>query len=397
MKSLNIKRFYQLSIVFVVALFTTVGILNTQVSADCYQYTTTKTVVTSATPVFNNFCNVPYSIGNEANFVRIRQDINGNVMDNINNPAYSNGLTSNCATGTKFDIWNYLHNDASPNYNPDLNPSNPSAVAHNVKENLSASFGQNTQFSFSDTITASNATTVTDSTTLNCGNNKVQLSLVPGSVHIYSLQYSWNSLPDGTINNGPVQVGSPALGSGDMWGCWNYRIVIVYQVEVTAIPTVTVNPVCNLISLEANGMVAKLDDVSYSSGSATVTGVTVNFGDGAANSIIKLTPAQVAALSATNPYVYTYTKPGNYTVQATVNSSLGDVTSSTCTTVLSPTTPPSTPPTTPPSTPPTTPPTKTPTTLVNTGPGSTIALFFGSTLVGTLGYGWFTKRSKASL
>ncbi len=375
------KRFKtRLTLILTAVIFVVLGVLNSQLaSADCYQYSTSGTMVTSATPVFNNFCNVPYGIGNESNFVRIRQNSNGNDMDNTNNPAYStNGLVSACATGSKYDVWNYLHNDASPNYNPDVNPSNPSAVAKNVQEHLSATFGQGTQFTFNDIVTATNAATVSGSTSLNCGNTKVQLSLVPGSVHIYSLPYSWNNLSDGVVNGGALTVGSPVLGSGDMWGCWEYRIVIVYQVQVTAVPTVTINPVCSLITIETNGMVAKLDNVSYTSGTATVSGVSVNFGDGSSKSVIVLSPAQLATLSASNPYSYVYSTPGNYTIQATVNSNLGNFSSTNCTKTVAITIPPVTP----------------PKTLVNTGPGDTIGLFFGSSLAGTVFYRWYTRKNK---
>ena len=385
MRRFKMKRLYKISTVVFLSLFTVLGVLNTQVaSADCYQYTTSGTMVTSATPVFNNFCNVPYNIGNESNFVRIRTDINGNDMDNQNNPVYStNGLSSSCTIGTKYDIWNYLHNDASTNYNPDVNPSNPSAVANNVKESLTAAFGQGSAFNFGDTVTASNAASISGSTFLNCDGNKVQLSLVPGSVHVYSLPYGWQNMNDGTINGGPTSVGSPTVGSGSMWGCWNYRIVIVYQVQVTSIPTVTINPVCNLITIETNGMVAKLDNVSYSSGTATVSGVSVNFGDGGTNSIVSLSPTQVSTLSLTNPYTYVYSKAGNYTIQATVNSNLGNFTSTDCTKTIVITTPPTTPP-----------PVNPPTTLVNTGPGDTLGLFFGSSILGSVFYKWYTKKSR---
>ncbi len=388
------NKLFKSMIVIIVLCFTGLAVFNASVSADCYQYSSTGTMVTSATPVLNNFCNVPNNIGNESNFVRIRQNVNGNDEDNYNNPTYStSGLTSACSVGSKYDIWNYLHNNASTNYNPDVNPNDPSAVAKNVQENLTAQLGNGSVFNFYDTITASNAASVKASTTLNCGSNKVALSLVPGSVHIYSLPYGWLNLADSNINGGPVTVGSPIAGSGSMWGCWNYRIFIIYQIQVTAIPAVVTPPTCNIITIEANGSVAKLDNISYSAGSSNVTGASVNFGNG---STINLTPAQLNSLSATNPYSYTYSKPGNYTIQATINTSNGNVTSTNCLTsitVANTPTPPTTPPSTPPSTP--TPPATTttpPTTLVNTGPGNVIALFIGFMAFGIIGYRIFAKR-----
>ncbi len=386
MKTFLKKNLMKILIVFIASSFISAGLFSSNASADCYQYTSSGTMITSATPVFNNFCNVPYGVNNEANFVRIRQDSSGNVMDNTNNPPYSSGvLTSTCNSGTKYDIWNYLHNNASTNYNPDVNPSNPSAVAHNVQEILTANFGQNSYFVFADTVVASNAATVKDHAILSCGNTRVQMSIVPGSVHIYSAPYGWLNLADSTINGGPLTVGSPVAGSGNMWGCWNYRMVIVYQVQVTAIPTPTPptnSPTCNLITLEATNSVAKLEGVTYSAGSSTVSGVTINFGNGT-SSIVNLTPAQIAALSKT-PYTYVYSSPGNYSVTATVDTSLGNVTSPACTTVVNVVTPP-----TQPNVP--VPPT-TPTALVNTGPGNVIGIFVGFVIAGIIGFKVFAKR-----
>lgn len=386
-----------LVIVLVVSIFS-VGFFNSNASAECYQYSSTGTMITSATPVFNNFCNVPYNINNESNFVRIRQNVSGNDMNNVTNPPYiSNSLSSICAVGSTYDIWNYLHNNASPNFNPDHNPSDPSAVAHNVQENLSATFGKGTHFTFSDIVSASNANTVQASATLNCGNNNVEVNLVPASVHIYSLPYGWLNLSDSTINGGQTKVGSPIAGSGDMWGCWNYRMVIVYQIVVTAVPpTPTVTPVCKLITLESQGQVAKLEGLDYSLGSATLNSVTISFGNGA-SSIVNLTPSQVASLQ-TSPYVYTYSQNGNYSVKATINTSMGDYSSVQCiasVNVSIPTTPTTpTPPTTTPTSP-TTPTTPTPPSkLVNTGPGDVIGIFMAFVLAGIfVGYRLFNRKT----
>lgn len=198
-------------------------------SADCFQYSGSG-MTTSSTPVFNNICGAPENIGNESDFVRVRQNTNGNDMDNANNGSYTGGtLSAACNDGDRFDVWNYLHNDASQDANDN---GNGTAVAHNVQSHLTAQLGSGNSFNFGDTISASNAASVSDSAALSCG-KQVQLSVVPGSVHIYSIPYgAWKNLGDGSVN-GTTKLGSPTLGSGDVWGCWNYRVVVVYQVKVT--------------------------------------------------------------------------------------------------------------------------------------------------------------------
>lgn len=362
-------------------------------AASClYQYNANG-LSTSPTPVFNSICGVPNGINNEPDFVRIRQSSNGNVIDNQNNPGYTVGsLTNACTSGSKFDVWNYLHNNASTAYNPDTNPNNPSAVAHDVKSYLQAPLGSTgNSFTFSDKITASNAASASDSVVLNCNGQPVKLSLVSGTVHIYSQPYgNWQAVPNGDSyvtpdGSNPLQLGSTntglaSMGNGDQWGCWTYRIVIVYQVTVTPVTIVKTPPTCNLLQFEAQGNVARIDNIEYTANDAKVSGFSLAITDNGNST------TQPIALNGF-PYVYKMTAGHKYTFKATVNSDLGNVTGVKCVAAAAPTTPPVTPPVTPP-TPHVTP----PTTLVNTGPGSVAAVFVGATAFGAGVYNWFLKK-----
>jgi hypothetical protein len=369
-------------------------------NADClYQYNANG-FTTSATPVFNSICGgVPEGINNETDFVRIRQNTNGDDTDNQNNSAYTVGsLTSACTTGTKYDIWNYLHNDASTNYNPDVNPTNPSAVAHDVQTALKAPIGTSgTSFTFGDTVTAKDmngnpVTPVSDSVILNCNGQPVTLSLVPSTVNVYSDPYgNWEAVPNGDsyvtpTGNNPLTLGSTSaglssMGGGDMWGCWTYRIVVVYQVTVTAVPVVKTPPTCNLLTLENDSGVARID-VDYTANDANVTGVSLLIENGSSSITKPLTLSEL-------PFSYKLSS-GTTTFTATVKSDLGNVTSANCVGTLTTTPPPVTPP-------PTTPPKVIPPTqLVNTGPGSVAALFVGATVVGAGIYHWIVRRKLAS-
>ncbi|GAC1391513.1 MAG: hypothetical protein NVSMB46_04310 [Candidatus Saccharimonadales bacterium] len=360
-----------------VAMLVGLGI-STKASAACYQYSANGEN-TSATPVFNNFCDAPYGVGNEADFVRVRKSTNGNDIDNQNNPLYTNTLDGVCAANDKFDVWTYVHNNASPNYN---NNGTGSAVAHDVQLALHAPLGSaqpNNSFVFSGKVTASNAASVQDTATINCGTHNVTLSLVPSTVHIYSKQYAgWKDLNDSSVNSS-IKLGSPNLGSGDQWGCFDYRIVVVYQVTVKEVPPVVkTNAVCTLLTLESQDQVARIDSVSYSANDAKVSGISIDYGNG------YTTTYQPADF----PVKYSYTTPGSYIVRATLLTDMGNVTSDTCVKTVNYATigqpkPPVTPT-----------PAPTPQVLPNTGAGDMVGIFSATTLAGSAAHHLVTARRR---
>ncbi|MDB5185198.1 MAG: hypothetical protein JWN38_1006 [Candidatus Saccharibacteria bacterium] len=350
-------------------------------AAACYNYDASDTMVTSATPVFNNFCNAPYGIGAEADFVRVRQSTNGNNEDNVANAQYTNNVDSTCADGTQFDVWNYVHNNASDHLNDN---GNGSAVAHNAKIALSAPTGTTSTkpFTFGATVSADNATSVSDTATLNCGGKNVTLSMVSKSVHIYSSAYgAWHDLSD-TAVNGSANLGSPTFGSTDMWGCFNYRIVVVYSVKVTEVktPAPVLKCVLNVVADTKNKRMVTAT-VNGTAQNATITGYTIDWGDRSTVSN-KQTDThtygdKINSAKITASFIATYTDAAGKTVTQPVSGA-------DCIVPVSFTT---TPPTTPPVTPPTRP-TPAP-VLVATGAGSVatlIGLFAGASVIGTTLY-----------
>lgn len=238
----------------------------------CFQYNSSGDFFTSYTPVFNDICNDPTGInslsgpvplGNESNFVRIRQDVSGVDTSNATNPPLQIGsLTNVCTPGSKFDVWTYIHNDAVSQYN---NNGSGSAVAKNAQLNISApGVGtNNTSFNFTSTVSADNAAaTVSDTASLVCSNaQQVKLTLVPSSVN-YTLNVAsptWTTLPDSAINS-TTNIGNPIFPQpgqvGYQWGCYNYRIVVVYQVAVSQIPTPPVTPPTQLVNTGPGNVVA---------------------------------------------------------------------------------------------------------------------------------------------
>lgn len=183
------------------------------------------------TPRFNPYTNVPGGIGNEADFVQLRNS-NGDptVPATVNN--FIDPVSAICKVGDKFDIRTYVHNGANTEFN---NNGTGSAVARNVSVAMQAPLNKTSkQFVFESSISANNATTVTDKGTLNC-QNEVQLKLVPKTVRVYSQAYGWKTGSDSAVN-GSMKIGSRTVGSGDVWGCWEDRVIVVYVVEVVAKP-----------------------------------------------------------------------------------------------------------------------------------------------------------------
>jgi len=353
----------------------------------CFQYDPSGNFTTSSTPVFNNICgdttqinstDGPYAIGDEPNFVRIRPDTSGDVTSNKNNPKLVNDLSSTCAAGSKFDVWTYIHNDAQASFN---NNGSGSAVAHDVKLALAAagigSTGSN--FTFKSTVSASNADTVSDTATLNCNGHQVKLTLVPSSVH-YTLNVAnptYLGMPDSAVN-GVTALGNPTFGSGDVWGCWDYRTVVVYQVTVSELPP-QVTASCDLFNIAAaDDRTVKITAFNYTAKNTTFKDATILWDANNANGAqtVVSDPSKVVGQT------HQYGADGTYLVQARLHFTNPDriVNDPGCAVqVTFSSQPPEV--------------TKQPPKqLVNTGAGSVVGLFAAVTVAASAFYRWMLGR-----
>ncbi len=345
------------------------GLGSTAQAASCYQYNANG-FPTSQTPVFNNICGVP-GYGDERDFVRIRPST-GDDTSTSNNAAYADTITSACTDGAEFDVHTYIHNDAEPEYN---NNGSGSAVAHDVQLAMSAPLGKTaSSFTFGSTISASNAATVSDTATLNCSGQPIQLSLVPSTVKIYAQSYGYKSLSDSAVN-GTTKIGDPTFGSGDEWGCWNYRVAVVYEVVVHKVEVPSTG-VCKEAAIEVNKNGSVSVSVTGETSNATIVGYKIDFGD----------HTVVYQQSAT----HTYAQAGKYVITAYVEVQYANgskqwvvPTSSACqgSVTITPSTPPIV-------TPPVTP----PTVLPSTGPAGLVGLFAGTSGLGTIGHLLYRRR-----
>jgi hypothetical protein len=196
-----------------------------------------------------------------------------------------------------------------------------------------------------------------------------------------------------------------------MWGCWNYRMVIVYEVKVTQVtPTPPTPPTPPKPPVTPPAVTATCDEFTITPGDnntvtvngfkATATNSTfknavINWGDSSNNTTATDSNSVVGQ-------THQYANNGTYDVSALVTFTVpgqADITSGGSGTICSESvtfssnvppvvTPPSV--TTPA---PTTPVTAQPAALVNTGPGSVIALFAAAATIGTVGYRSFLRRN----
>ncbi|MDQ5912609.1 MAG: hypothetical protein QG659_31 [Patescibacteria group bacterium] len=296
-----------------------------QVQAAQIPYVPGQKLQTSQTPVFNPFTNIPAGVGDESDFVKLRKSSGDPTVPAATNN-FIDPVNATCTAGEKFDIRTYIHNGADDDYNQN---GAGSAVAHNVNVAMTAPLGQTSKkFTFSSTISASNAASVTDQGTLNC-TNEVQLKLVPQSVKVYAQHLGWNSAADGSVN-GNLKVGSRVAGSGDQWGCWEDRIVVVYVVEVVAKPQPPA-PVytCDAITAEKIGDRKYRFGVRYTAtNGATLKSVNYIFGDNNSKKV-EATPFTVE---------HEYAKAGEYKITTnlvfTVDGEEKTVTDAKCATTI---------------------------------------------------------------
>ncbi|MGI9028276.1 MAG: hypothetical protein ACR2FM_05570 [Candidatus Saccharimonadales bacterium] len=193
---------------------------------------------TAKTPIFNQFYNVPNGVGNEADFVRVKPKAGTNAD-------YVNAISAACAANEVYTVRTYVHNGADPAYNTQ---DNASAVARNTVLKMTAPLNTPAaQFEFKSTISASNAASLTDNGFVTCNAGKqVKLTLVPSSVQTYSKPLNFQTAPDSAVN-GSLKIGSRTQGSGEVFACWDDRVIVTYDVKVveeikTTPPPATTTP-----------------------------------------------------------------------------------------------------------------------------------------------------------
>lgn len=322
-------------------------------------------------PAFNIFNGVP-SVGNEADFIRVKKDGEANST-------LRNSVDTTCKTGDRFDVWFYLHNGAKPSLNN--NGSGP-GVAHNVVAKVALPSGESTSFNINGGVTASNAQAISDGATINCGGKKFKIKYVEGSANAFlDLPNKNVSLPRSIVEGGAA-IGTNLL-DGNVWGCWDQRVWMGLKVEVEEIttPPPVSKGVCKAVDLKL-GENRKVEvTVNGEVNNAEIIGYKIDFGDG---TVVNQKTAS-----------HTYAKDGTYTITGYVQVKYADgktewKTAESCMKTVQ--FKPGEPPVVPPTTPPTTTPPVTPTTLPDTGAGSVAAIFLAVSTASGVGYYVFSRK-----
>ena len=169
---------------------------------------------------FNSITNNP-SMGDERNFVRIREAGVGNYVDKID-----------IVPGKTYEVWTYVHNNASETYNAKEHNYKGIALDVRMKATLPATISKGQTARVVSTISASNSKplSVWDEATLTSSQRNVILNYVQGSAKIAT---SNGAIKGMGLNNNELFGNGSLLGysalNGAIPGCTQYTLTVVYQ------------------------------------------------------------------------------------------------------------------------------------------------------------------------
>lgn len=327
------------------------------------------TTPNSPIPAFNVFTGVPAPVGNEPDFLRARAPINGDSSDATTQ--YVDPLNTSCTNGEVIQMRVYVHNGASTAGNE--NGTGPS-VAHNtkVKVNLDNAAAQSV-FTPSATISASNAASVSDNVTINCGGKTVKLDYIKGSASAFSLGTGVVPVDENTLFTTGASIRSEKV-PGDVWGCWNERVYVVLSVKVE-VPQTTPQEsfACTLSNFVVDNRTVKIT-IAPQVKNVTVIGYDVSWGDNTPNSTTQTSSHTYAQNLGNGPFPIV----ARFQIKHT-NGQTEWVTSNECTKSVSFTVAP----------------TPAPTQLTNTGAGNMLGIFAATSAIGAfLHRRWTLSRAK---
>ena len=173
---------------------------------------------------FNSITNNP-SMGDERNFVRIREAGVGNYVDKID-----------IVPGKSYEVWTYVHNNASETYNAKEHNYKGIALDVRMKATLPATISKGQTARVVSTISASNSKplSVWDEATLTSSQRNVILNYVQGSAKVAT---SNGAIKGMGLNNNELFGNGSLLGysalNGAIPGCTQYTLTVVYQFTAT--------------------------------------------------------------------------------------------------------------------------------------------------------------------
>jgi hypothetical protein len=298
-------------------------------------------------PGFNVFTGVP-GVGDESDFLRGR--VSGSSAD------FTDPVNDACVDGTQYSVRAYVHNAANQTLND--NGTGP-GVAHDTK--VKVSVPTTTASKITGTISASNAASVTDTLTINCNGKTMQLSYVNGTAIEQRMDGTTAPLNDSIVSTGAL-IGSHDV-NGDMWGCFEQRVLVFLKVQVKEVPTPSTGE-CKVADLQTFDNRRVKVTVTGAVSNAQIVGYEIDFGDG----------TKVNQQTAE----HTYAKDGTFTITTRVQVKFADghtewKTAEACTKQI-------------------TFKTNQPPELVNTGPGDVLGIFAATTIAGAIAHRLFWVR-----
>lgn len=333
---------------------------------------------TDPKPYFNYYNNVP-NVGSEADFVKVSK---AGANDFVNN-------VEACTDGQEVAVRLYIHNGAEPEFNAPNNTgpgvTKNARVAINVASTTKPGI-------ITGKLTADNAanTGITDTATVTCAGQVMEMTYVPGSAVIKNAVQSYVPLSNDIFKDGGTPFGYTGQ-NGKLPGCWEYVTYVFAKVVVKKKPIVI--PTDAICKLENGGFVVIDNKKRTVSGTikpqltnATVTKYIINWGDG--------------TVTNNQSGTHSYATDGKFTIVATMDVRLNDGTPKTvggaksdCVTTVEfkPGQPPVV------VVPPTTVVPPTVTRLAVTGPASIFSIFAATSLVGAVMHRIYTARKATQL
>lgn len=249
---------------------------------------------------FNSFTGVP-DFGDERDFMRGK--LNGSSA------AYADPV-SGLQDGDQVKVLVYIHNGADGSLNAD-----GTGVAENLRVRVELPGGTAASQDITGFISATNASPqqIFDTVTLS-GSEAFSMEYVAGSAMIRTADLGDVALSDDLVSGG-VLIGDDAL-DGKMKGCFEYLAYVTFLVTIE-VPDEPEQPIFECSSLTALPAAVKPDeDVKFTAtanaaNGATITKYVFNFGDG---------NSQTVTSSAENTSVtHAYDDEGSYNANVTVH------------------------------------------------------------------------------
>lgn len=251
-------------------------------------------------PAFNVFNGVPTQ-GNEADFLRVAPSGQTTWSNNVNT---CDGLV---------DLNIYVHNGAV-NVHNGTNFNGP-GVADGTRLKVTLPSTEANDQELKATLWSNETSPINDTATIMCGSKKVTVEYVTGSAQIFSQFRGTDSLSDAIVGPNGTLIGT-FEDDGKVPGCWEYRVWVKVTVKVKEVEDEP-EPILECTNLTALPAAVRPDqEVAFTAtanadNGATITKYVFEFGDGEEETVT------TSAGTASTPHAYD--EEGTFDASVTVH------------------------------------------------------------------------------